>query len=163
MSDDGFCLEDLFSSIANSGDQGTKIARDSMLDDIVNEFFVPVVGPSGKEVGDKLRPKMIDLELPQYDEDGSLVSHTYTVPLYALANHQGISLKTLEVDLDVDFGGLEEDDSCSHKKLKTSLGSRRSKKGATSAHVKMVFSGSEPCEGAMRIIDILVKTLPPGA
>ena len=163
MSGDGFCLEDLFQSIAKSVDQGTKIARDSMLDDIVNEFFIPVVGPSGKQIEDKIRPKMVQIELPQYDDEGALVNHTYAVPLYALANHQGISLNTLEIDLDVDFGGLEEGDSCSHKKLKTSLGSRRSKKGSTSAHVKMVFSGSEPCEGAMRINDILVKTLPPGA
>ena len=105
---------------------------------------------------------MIELDLPQHNEAGELVNHTYTVPLYALANHQGISLKTLEIDMDVEFGGLEESGGKA-KRMKASLGSRRSKKGATSASVKMVFEGANPCEGAMRINDILVKTLPPGA
>jgi hypothetical protein len=163
MADEGFCLEELFQSIARSVDEGTKIARDSMLDDIIKEFFVPVTGPSGKAIPDRIRPKMIEIDLPQYDDAGSMVSHTYTVPLYALANHQGISLKTLEIDMDVEFGGLESSDKCSEKKMMTSLCSRRAKKGSSSASVKMVFEGANPCEGAMRINDILVKTLPPGA
>ena len=155
-----FSLTALFEALHDSVSKATEVAYDHSLSCLTNTYFEPVIGDDGNPTG-TLKPKLLRLAMPHHKGDEISVEE-FEVPIYSLVKHQSMLIDTLKVSFEVDLHGLEnlpENTDSKHMVLASSaIGVFGTK--PTTAKVEIAFKGSEPAEGAMRVNDKLVKSLP---
>lgn len=139
-----FDLNELFKSLHNAVDEATDVSRCSV-NRWINQFFD--VDESGVHT-----PKYAKILMPIM-KDGKLTQEEVNVPLYTLANHQSIKLDHLELDFCVNLEQVEKDKTIAKLFPMIKMSDNRAK-------IKMIFKGSTPAEGIMKINDTLVKTIP---
>ena len=111
------------------------------------------------------KPYMIPVQLPNGD-NGEL--KTINIPLITLVPHNGMSIKEVEIEMEVALSQGESEEINKSKTTKkkpskihkflTDL-SRRTK-GRDMAKIKVKFNGQDAPEGLARIKDSLVKIIP---
>jgi hypothetical protein len=111
------------------------------------------------------KPYMIPVQLPNGD-NGEL--KTINIPLITLVPHNGMSIKEVEIEMEVALSQGESEEINKSKTTKkkpskihkflTDL-SRRTK-GRDMAKIKVKFNGQDAPEGLARIKDSLIKIIP---
>ena len=111
------------------------------------------------------KPYMIPVQLPNGD-NGEL--KTVNIPLITLVPHNGMSIKEVEIEMEVALSQGESEEINKSKTTKkkpskihkflTDL-SRRTK-GRDMAKIKVKFNGQDAPEGLARIKDSLIKIIP---
>jgi hypothetical protein len=139
-----FDLNELFKSLHSAVDEATDVSRCSV-NRWITQFFD--IDDDGKHI-----PKYAKMVIPVV-KSGKLVEEEVNVPLYTLANHQSIKLDHLELDFCVNLEQIKKDKTVAKLFPMIQMSDNRAK-------IKMIFKGSEPAEGVMKINDTLVKTIP---
>jgi hypothetical protein len=147
---ESFKLESLFRGLHDSVSKATDVARDRGIEDLRQDFFEP-------DENGKLSPKVINVILPHM-EGGKLVEREFNIPLYALAKHQSLVIDELKINMHMGLHCACDDEPEVLARLSSKDVS--SGCGCSSAEVEIVFRGTAPPEGVLRINDQLVKTLP---
>lgn len=154
-----FSLKALFEALHQSVSQATEVAHDHALECLSSDYFEPALDDDGKPTG-ALKPRTLRLTMPHHV--GEQVQYEeFEVPIYTLVKHQAMLIDSLHMSFEVDLHGLESvkpGDSDSTLLASTAKGTFAKK--PTTAKVEIVFKGSDPPEGAMRVNDKLVKSLP---
>ena len=111
------------------------------------------------------KPYMIPVQLPNGD-NGEL--KTVNIPVITLVPHNGMSIKEVEIEMEVALSQVESEEINKSKTTKkkpskihkflTDL-SRRTK-GRDMAKIKVKFNGQDAPEGLARIKDSLIKIIP---
>tara|TARA_B100000676_G_C17986695_1_gene792325 strand:- start:69 stop:497 length:429 start_codon:yes stop_codon:yes gene_type:complete len=140
-----FNLKELFKSLHTSIEEATDVSRCSV-NRWIDQFFE--IDSDGKHI-----PKYAKMQLPVV-ENGVMVEKEINVPLYTLANHQSMSIDTLEIDFCVSLDDLQD------KEAVASMFPMFKKESENKARIKMSFKGGDPAEGIMKINDALVKVIP---
>jgi hypothetical protein len=139
-----FDLNQLFKTLHEAVDEATDVSRNSV-SRWIDQFFD--IDDDGKHI-----PKYTKMILPSF-EKGRIVQKEVQIPLYTLANHQSIKLDHFEIDFAINLEEITGEGAIA--KLFPLFKSSDNK-----ANIKMVFKGSDPAEGVMKINDALVKTIP---
>jgi len=139
-----FDLNQLFKTLHEAVDEATDVSRNSV-SRWIDQFFD--IDDDGKHI-----PKYVKMILPSF-EQGRIVQKEVQVPLYTLANHQSIKLDHFEIDFSINLEEITGEGAIA--KFFPLLKSSNNK-----ANIKMVFKGSDPSEGVMKINDTLVKIIP---
>ena len=139
-----FDLNQLFKTLHEAVDEATDVSRNSV-SRWIDQFFD--IDDDGKYI-----PKYTKMILPSF-EKGRIVQKEVQIPLYTLANHQSIKLDHFEIDFAINLEEITGEGAIA--KLFPLFKSSDNK-----ANIKMVFKGSDPAEGVMKINDALVKTIP---
>jgi hypothetical protein len=139
-----FDLNELFKSLHSAVDEATDVSRCSV-NRWINQFFD--IDSDGKHT-----PKYAKMVIPVV-KDGKLTEENVNVPLYTLANHQSIKLDHLELDFCVNLEQIKKDKTVAKLFPMIKMSDNRAK-------IKMIFKGSTPAEGIMKINDTLIKTIP---
>lgn len=114
------------------------------------------------------RPRTLDLSLPSMRGDAVPGERdVYTVPLLALAPHNPVRIKTVEVQFEVELGELDPREDVNPRQATTGSRSRLTvdpaasadpAKRATQARVTLVVEAVERPEAISRLIDDLLRT-----
>ena len=158
-------LNDMVEAIQAAVMSATDIAERHELDSLQKEEFwyreVNKDGTPVKDAGgnDVFRPRMATLRIPQWI-DGELKDKDVSVPLQTLTTGQSLKMHRLEVELEVEFGGLDDKAKECGLMVRPAGGGTLFNHKKNTAKLKLVFKGSDPPEGYARIDTQLIKLLP---
>lgn len=159
-------LDKMVEAIQSAIMSATDIAERHELDSLQKEEFwykerhkdgTPVKDAEGNEV---YRPRMVTLRIPTW-HDGKLEDRDVPVPLQSLTTGQSLQMHRLEVEMDVEVCGLEDNGASDCGLIvRPSGGTTLFNHKRNAAKLRLVFKGSKPPEGYARIDDQLIKLLP---
>ena len=150
----GNSLDNVFQGIYKSIVEAQNTIEQHYVGEIKEDYF----DKNGK-------PYMVPVQLP-VGQNGEM--KTINIPVITLVPHNGMSIKEVEIEMQVALSPGESEEINKSKTTKkkpsrirsflTDLSNRN--KGHEMAKIKVKFNGQDPPEGLARIKDSLVKIIP---
>ncbi|MCH5258742.1 MAG: DUF2589 domain-containing protein [Lachnospiraceae bacterium] len=137
-------MKSLLQTIGSAIQEAHRAITDNNTDHFFTNYFEKRVSANGEE---SYRPRMIEVELPIANENGT--SKVIYAPVAALLNHNSLNLDSVKLNLNLEVlneteKGVEVSAQCSSAKSedsKTNLGT-----------MEIIFKCSDASEGVARII-----------